>query len=65
MDIFNPTDTPKDIAISRAIEQAVEMFILGSHTRADHYFDMAEAFAQSPEELFAPTIQSNKETHVL
>lgn len=55
MDLFNPTDAPQDIAVTRAIDQAVEMFIAGDLEEADHCFEMAQEFARAPSELFAPT----------
>jgi hypothetical protein len=55
MDLFNPTDAPKDVAISQAIDRAVEKFIAGDIQEANHCFDMAEVFANTPEELFAST----------
>ena len=64
MDLFNPTLLPKDLAITRAIEQAVENFIDENFAEADHYFKMAETFVHSSEEYFAPTT-NNKETHAV
>lgn len=55
MDIFNPTDAPQDVAVTRAIDQAVEMFIAGDLEEADHCFEMAQEFARAPSKLFAPT----------
>jgi hypothetical protein len=55
MDLFKPTTAPKDLAISRAIEQAVEMLISDDIEGADHCFEMAQEFARAPSELFAPT----------
>lgn len=54
-DIFNPTNAPKDLAITRAINQAVEMFISDHIEEADHCFEIAQEFARAPSELFAPT----------
>lgn len=54
MDLFDPTLTPKDLAVTRAIEQAVEMFIAGNIEEANHYFEMAEEFVHAPQVYFAP-----------
>lgn len=54
MDILNPTKDPKDLVISRAIDQAVENFIEGNIEEADRCFEMAEEFTRTPSELFAP-----------
>jgi hypothetical protein len=62
MDLFNPTDTPKDIAISRAIDQAVDMLISGNIKEANRFFDMAEVFTKSPPEYFT---QTPKETYAV
>jgi hypothetical protein len=64
MDLFNPTNAPKDLAVARAIDWAVEMFISGDMEEADHFFDIAEEFYRCPEGLFAPIINDDKETHV-
>lgn len=55
MDLFNPTLDPQDLAVSRAINQAVEMFIIDKLEEADHYFEMAIEFVRASPELFAPT----------
>lgn len=55
MDLFNPTGAPQDMAVTRAIDQAVEMFIAGNLEEADHCFEMAKEFAKAPPELFAQT----------
>lgn len=55
MDILTPTQEPKDLAITRAIEQAVESFIADKIREADHFFDMAKEFVQAPAEQFATT----------
>lgn len=57
MDLFNPTGAPQDVAISQAIDQAVEMLIIGNTKEASRFFDMAERFTQAPSELFTPTPQ--------
>lgn len=54
MDLFTPTQEPKDVAITRAIEQAVEMLIADKIKEADHYFEMAKEFVHAPAERFAP-----------
>jgi len=59
MDIFNPTDAPQDIAISQAIDGAVEMLIAGNVEKSNHYFEMAESFTQAPKELFTPDFVAN------
>lgn len=53
MDFFNPTDDPKDEAVTRAIDQAVEQFIAGNIEEAERCFEMAEEFARAPSRLFA------------
>jgi hypothetical protein len=58
MDLFNPTDNPQDLAVTRAIDQAVEMFISGQIAEADHCFEMAEGFVRAPAELFAQPINA-------
>ena len=55
MDLLKPTKDPKDLVISRAIDQAVESFIAGDIEEADRCFEMAEEFTRTPPELFAPT----------
>jgi hypothetical protein len=55
MDFFNPVDEPKDQAVTRAIDQAVEMFIADNIEEADRCFEMAEEFARAPSKLFAST----------
>jgi hypothetical protein len=52
-DIFNPTDTPKDLAVTHAIEQAVECFVIQDFNKAARFFNMAEVFMKAPDELFA------------
>lgn len=54
MDLFNPTNAPQDIAVTRAIDQAVEMFIAGDIEEADRAFEMAQEFVRASPELFAP-----------
>lgn len=55
MDLFEPTTEPKDLAISRAIEQSVEMFTTGDFAEAERYFEMAKEFVRAPAERFAPS----------
>lgn len=55
MDLFKPTTEPKDLAISRAIEQSVEMFTTGDFAEAERYFEMAKEFVRAPAERFAPS----------
>jgi hypothetical protein len=57
IDLFNPTKAPKDVAISQAIDRAVEKFIAGDIQEANHCFDMAETFVNTPKELFTPEMQ--------
>lgn len=54
MDLFAPTQEPKDLAITRAIEQAVEMLIADNIYEAEHFFVMAKDFVHAPVERFAP-----------
>jgi hypothetical protein len=58
MDLFNPTDHPQDLAVTRAIDQAVEMFIAGQYDEADHCFEMAQEFVRAPTELFVQPIDA-------
>jgi hypothetical protein len=62
MDIFKPTDAPKDVAISSAIDKAVEALISDDMVVTRHYFEMAEEFIRTPSEHFNPT---SKETHAV
>jgi hypothetical protein len=43
------------LAISRAIDQAVEMFTTGDFAEAERYFEMAKEFVRAPAEQFAPS----------
>lgn len=63
MDLFNPTSTPKDLAISRAIDLAVEMFISGNFNEADHCFEMAEKFIKEPNEHFTSETHKREPIH--
>lgn len=56
VDLFNPTDNPQDLTITRAIDQAVDMLIAGQIAEADHCFEMAKEFARAPAEIFAQLI---------
>jgi hypothetical protein len=54
MDLFNPTNDPQDLAVSRAITCAVEAFVVQDFEYADHCFEMAFEFVHAPHIYFAP-----------
>lgn len=54
VDLFKPSNSPKDLAVSRAISLSVKAFTEQNFRFADYYFEMAEKFLNTDPHHFEP-----------
>ena len=54
VDLFNPSNEPKDLAINQVIKQAVEEWVTDDMEEAEHMLDMAIEFLHADPNHFNP-----------